>query len=159
MLKKGERIKEFSLADQEGNQRSLGEFLGKGYLVIFFYPKDETPGCIREAGCFRDAYEDFQDCEAEIIGISGDSIESHENFARKRKLPFVLLSDPGYDVHQIFGCQPGALSFLKKRVTFILDCHGRIRYEYSSRLLFTQHVKQALGAIRQLKLVDEVNEC
>lgn len=157
MLKKGDQIEDFSLLDQEGKTRRLSDFLGRGYVVVFFYPRDETPGCVKEATCFRDAFEDFNDCDAEIIGISGDSVDSHRQFANNRDLPFTLLSDPDFKVHAMFGCEPGPLTLLKKRVTFVLDAAGIVRHIYSSRLLFTKHVQEALASIRQLKMVDEVN--
>jgi peroxiredoxin Q/BCP len=101
-LPAGSTMPEFSLKDQDGNWFHSGEHLGKKPLVIFFYPKDFTPGCTAEACLFRDHYEEFTDAGALVIGISSDSQVSHQSFARKHRLPYVLLSDPKKEVRRKF---------------------------------------------------------
>ena len=95
MLEAGMKAPEFTLPDKDGNEVSLGSFLGKGTpVVVYFYPKDSTPGCTKQACAFRDAYADYEKLGVPVIGISKDSVKSHGNFALKQNLPFTLLSDP-----------------------------------------------------------------
>ena len=101
MLAVGTQAPAFTLADKEGKSVSLSDFAGKK-VVLYFYPKDSTPGCTRQAQAFRDAFRQFADAGAVIIGISKDSVKSHANFAAKYELPFVLLSDPEKEVLQAY---------------------------------------------------------
>ena len=93
MLKAGTKAPDFTLSDAQGNQVSLSDFAGKK-VVVYFYPKDNTPGCTRQACAFAAAYEDFRKADIIVIGISKDSQRSHANFVKKYDLPFILLSDP-----------------------------------------------------------------
>ena len=101
----GDKAPEFELFDQKGSKIKLGDLIAKKNLVLFFYPKDNTPGCTREACAFRDSYEVFQENGANVIGISTDSEDSHSKFIQQNKLPFTLLSDKGGKVRKLFGVQ------------------------------------------------------
>lgn len=130
MLKIGDKAPDFSLCDKEGNTIRLSDFLGKK-VVVYFYPKDNTPGCTRQACAFAGLYEEFQKRNIEVIGISKDSVASHEKFAAKHGLSFVLLSDPellaikAYDVWQEKKLY-GKVSYGVVRTTFIIDEEGMI---------------------------------
>ena len=130
MLKEGTKAPDFSLNDKDGNQVTLSDFLGKK-VVLYFYPKDNTPGCTRQACAFASAYEQFKNQEIAVIGISKDSVKSHQNFAAKYELPFVLLSDPeleaikAYDVWQEKKLY-GKVSMGVVRTTYIIDENGMI---------------------------------
>ena len=130
MLNTGDRAPSFTLKDKNGKEVSLLDFLGKR-VVLYFYPKDNTPGCTRQACAFAGAYEEFQKRGVEVIGISRDSIASHVKFAEKYSLPFVLLSDPELEAIQAYGVWQekklyGKVSFGVVRTTFIIDENGII---------------------------------
>src|SRR5215467_10254312 len=116
----GDRAPDFALPDRSGRTVRLSDFRGKQAVVLYFYPKDDTPGCTKEACAFRDQYQDFQDAGAEVIGVSSDSETSHEKFASKYKLPFVLLADKGGKIRKQYGV-PATLGLLPGRVTFVID--------------------------------------
>jgi peroxiredoxin Q/BCP len=145
----GARAPEFSLEDQNGRRVSLADFRGRKNVVVYFYPKDDTPGCTRESCAFRDQYQDFTDAGAEVIGVSGDSRKSHESFAAKHRLPFTLLSDPGGKVRRAFGV-PSTLGVLPGRVTYVIDKEGVIRHAFNSQLDPRRHVEEALRVIASL---------
>jgi len=121
----GDKAPDFTLPSQAGEQVRLSDRLGERVVVLYFYPKDETPGCTREACAFRDSYEVFTDAGAEVIGVSSDSAESHAAFAGHHKLPFTLLSDEGGRVRKSYGV-PATLGLLPGRVTYVID-RGRHR--------------------------------
>lgn len=130
MLNIGDRAPYFTLKDKSGNEISLSDFIGKR-VVLYFYPKDNTPGCTRQACAFAGAYEEFKNRGVEVIGISRDSIASHVKFAEKYNLPFVLLSDPELEAIQAYGVWQekkmyGKVSFGVVRTTFIIDENGII---------------------------------
>ena len=121
---------DFTLKDGKGNEVSLSSFLGKK-VILYFYPKDNTPGCTRQACAFAGAYDQFKNIDAEVIGISKDSVASHEKFAAKYSLPFILLSDPEREAIKAYGVWQekklyGKLSFGVVRSTFIIDENGII---------------------------------
>lgn len=149
-LKVEDKIPDFSLPDQEGKMFHLRDVLGKKNLVIYFYPKDDTPGCTAEACTFRDQYEDFAKEDALVIGISGDSAQSHKKFASKHRLPFTLLSDGDGEVRQSFGAPSSLLGLLPGRVTYVVDKEGIVRHVFNSLLKATQHVDEALKILRDL---------
>ena len=130
MLEAGIKAPDFSLSDQHGNNVSLSDFLGKK-IVLYFYPKDNTPGCSRQACAFAGAYREFQDLGVVVIGVSKDSVASHVKFAEKYSLPFILISDPelkaikAYDVWQEKK-NYGKVSMGVVRSTYIIDEHGAI---------------------------------
>ena len=130
MLNVNEKAPNFTLNDQNGETVSLSDFRGKR-VVLYFYPKDNTPGCTRQACAFAGAYEEFQKRGVEVIGISRDSAESHIKFAEKYNLPFRILSDPTLDVINAYGVWQekklyGKVSFGVVRTTFIIDENGII---------------------------------
>ena len=140
----------FALPSQSGRIVSLRDFLGKRPVILFFYPKDDTPGCTKEACAFRERYEDFRELNAEVIGISSDSVESHRSFAAKHELPFTLLSDEGGKVRKLYGAS-STFGLFPGRVTYVLDEEGVIRHIFSSQLGVERHVEEALGALRSMQ--------
>ena len=130
MLKAGEKAPDFTLPDKDGNPVSLAAFRGKK-VVVYFYPKDNTPGCTRQACAFRDAYEGFRSADVAVIGISKDSEGSHQKFAEKFDLPFLLVSDPERTAVEAFGVWQekklyGKVSMGVVRATFMIDESGVI---------------------------------
>ena len=130
MLEIGLKAPEFTLNDKDGNAVSLSDFLGKK-VVLYFYPKDNTPGCTRQACAFAAAYEGFKAKDIVVIGISKDSVSSHQKFAQKHNLPFILLSDPELKAIQAYGVWQekklyGKVSMGVVRTTFIIDEQGHI---------------------------------
>jgi peroxiredoxin Q/BCP len=145
----GQKAPLFSLPNKKGELINLKDFIGKKAIVLYFYPKDETRGCTTEACTFRDRYELFLKANAEVIGVSSDSVESHTQFSSKYKLPFILLSDENqevrkmYNVGATFGLIPG-------RVTFIIDKKGIIRHIFSSQFNPKKHVEEALSVLEKI---------
>ncbi|KAB0240474.1 peroxiredoxin [Microcystis aeruginosa EAWAG127a] len=146
-IKVGDRVPDFSLPSQTGTTVNISDLLGKKSLVIYFYPKDDTPGCTAESCAFRDSYEVFTDAGAEVIGISADSPQSHQQFAQKYNLPFTLLSDSDNRVRKLFGV-PATLFVLPGRVTYIIDKEGIVRHIFDSMLDFKAHVTESLNTIK-----------
>ena len=132
----------------DGGPVKLRERIGKP-LVVYFYPKDETYGCTKEACSFRDAYEDFVGAGADVIGISRDDAKSHAEFKTHHKLPFTLLSDPDGAVARSFGVK-AALGMLPGRVTFVFDKDGKVRHRFDSMIRVGKHVDEALAVVKQL---------
>lgn len=130
MLEIGKKAPEFTLSDSQGNNISLSDFRGRK-VVLYFYPKDNTPGCTRQACAFAAAYNGFKEKNVQVIGISRDSAESHRKFAEKHSLPFILLSDPLLDAIQKYGVWQekklyGKVNMGVVRTTFIIDENGNI---------------------------------
>ena len=148
-IKVGDKAPEFTLPSQDGTQVSLSDFRGKKNVIIYFYPKDDTPGCTKEACAFRDQYQIFTDGGAAVIGISGDSQESHKQFATKYNLPFTLLCDTNNKVRQLYDV-PATLWILPGRVTYVIDKEGIIRHIFDSMLDFEAHVKEALKTLKAI---------
>lgn len=151
-LQVGDLIPSFELQNQSGDWVKSSDLIGEKVLVIFFYPKDDTPGCTKEACRFRDDYQDFMDLGAEVIGVSSDSVNDHARFAEKYQLPFTLLSDPGGILRKAFGVPTNLLGLLPGRVTYIIDLDGRIAGMYNSQMNAVQHVEEALQVIRDLQV-------
>lgn len=149
-VKVGETAPDFTLPSQTGSPVSLKDFRGKKSVVVYFYPKDDTPGCTAEACAFRDSYEVFSDAGAEVIGISEDSQQSHQQFAAKHNLPFTLLSDSGNKVRQLYGV-PATLWVLPGRVTYVIDQEGVVQHIFDSMLNFKAHVEEALKTLQAIK--------
>lgn len=143
MLKAGDTIPSFELPDEEGKLRRIGDFLGEGKLVIYFYPMDFTPGCTKEACSFRDRYDAFRRYNATVVGVSADSPERHRKFKEKHRLPFTLLSDKGNKVRKMFGIKK-LLGIMPARVTFIADAEGRIIQVFDSLFEYEAHVERSL---------------
>lgn len=142
----GDRAPEFSATTYDGNKIRLTDFLGKRALVLFFYPKDGTPICTREACAFRDSYDQFIDAGADVIGVSSDSEESHRAFARQHKLSFPLISDVDGSLRKAFAV-PKTMGLFPGRVTYVIDQAGIIRQIFSAQFASTEHVRQALSAV------------
>jgi len=142
----GDTAPDFELPSQTGDTVKLSDQRGH-WVVVYFYPADDTPGCTAEACSFRDSYEDFTDAGAVVIGISGDSIESHVKFADKHKLPFTLLSDGDGALRTDWGVGK-SLGLLPGRVTYVIDPDGVVRKRFSSQLRAKQHHQEALATIR-----------
>ncbi len=140
---------DFTLLSQSGQMVSLKDFIGEKPVVLFFYPKDDTPGCTKEACAFRDDYGGFRKLDAEVIGISSDSVESHRGFAAKHDLPYTLLSDESRKVRKLYGV-PNTLGFFPGRVTYTIDREGIVRHVFSSQLGAEKHVEEALKALRSI---------
>jgi peroxiredoxin Q/BCP len=138
----------FTLLSQSGDMVTLEDFLGKP-IVLFFYPKDDTPGCTKEVCAFRDDFEAFRTLDAEVIGISSDSVESHKSFAARHNLPFTLLSDEGGEVRRLYGV-PNTFGLFPGRVTYVIDEEGLVRHVFSSQLGATRHVEEALKVLASL---------
>lgn len=145
----GSKAPDFSLPDQFGKRVNLGDFLGKSNLVLYFYPKDESYGCTKEACSFRDNYEVFKKAGAVVIGVSSDDISTHQAFAANHKLPFILLSDRDKTVAEKYGVGK-SLGILPGRVTFVIDKQGIIRLMFSSQLNFEKHVTEAIETLTKM---------
>ncbi len=151
VVKEGDRAPEFSLQSGGGDVVSLGDFLGKRPVVIFFYPRDNTAVCTKEACEFRDRYEELTGINgAEVIGISSDPPESHVKFSGAHKLPYTLLSDEGGRVRKLYGV-PKTLGILPGRTTYVIDSKGIVRRVFSSQLDYRKHVQAAIDALSGMK--------
>lgn len=139
----------FSLIDENDQSVDLRDHLGNP-LVVYFYPKDDTPGCTKEACTFRDQFEHFTDAGASVIGISSDSPASHRDFKAKHNLPFSLLSDPGNKIRKQIGVPSSLLGLIPGRVTYIIDPEGKVRHIFNSQLDVVGHVNKALEVIRRM---------
>ena len=141
---------DFMLRSQSGEEVNLGDFVGKRRaIVLFFYPKDDTPGCTKEACSFRDGHEQFEKLEAEVIGISLDTVRAHERFVKEHGLPLVLLSDEGAEVRKLYGV-PNTLGLFPGRVTYVIDEEGVVRHVFSSQLGVTRHVETSHQGARAI---------
>lgn len=143
----GDTMPEFSLPDQNGHIFNIAEYLGKQPMVIFFYPKDETPGCTKEACSFRDNFSFFQEAGVLVIGISSDSSASHKSFAEKHRLPFVLLSDAGGKVRHKLGVPTDLLGLLPGRVTYTVNKEGVVCQVFKSQFAVEKHAAEALKSL------------
>lgn len=149
MLNVGDKAPDFSLKDQKGMDFRLSSLFGKKNIVLYFYPKDGTAGCTKEACAFRDAYDVFVNSGAEIVGVSSDDFESHKKFIAEHNLPFILLSDEKNEVRKLFGAQT-AFGLVPSRVTFVIDKQGIIKMAFSAMLEAKKHTDEALKVIEQL---------
>lgn len=145
----GDKLPNFKATKQDGTTFDSHEIHEKP-VVIYFYPKDFTPGCTTQACSFRDAYQDFKDLGAEVIGVSGDSASSHQNFQQKYKLPFILLSDADRKLRRLFGVPTALLGLLPGRVTYVFDAKGYCIYIFDS-MSAKNHIEKALEAIQKVK--------
>lgn len=146
-LKVGDKIPSFELKDQSGENFDIDQYIGNTAMVIYFYPKDDTPGCTKEACSFRDSYEAFTDKNIKVIGISSDDVESHKNFAAKYNLPFTLLADTESEVRDLFGVKSNAFGLIPGRVTYVVDQKGEIIFMYDSQLKAAKHIEESIKAI------------
>ena len=144
----GDKVPAFSLRNQAGKWVEIEQFFGRPF-VLYFYPKDDTPGCTAEACGFRDAYDEFRDLDAEVIGVSADSPTSHSAFAKKYDLPFTLLSDQDNQVRKLFGVTGNLFGLLPGRVTYVVDAEGTVRHIFEAQLQAKRHVGEALDELRK----------
>ena len=147
MLKVGDPMPDATLVGESGPLR-LRDKLGDKALVVYFYPKDQTFGCTREACSFRDQYEDFVAAGAEVIGVSKDDETAHAAFKAQHRLPFVLLTDPHGEIARAWGVK--GMMGTPGRVTFVFDKTGVCRHRFESQILFGKHVDEALDVVKRL---------
>ena len=147
-LKIGDKIPSFTSIDSKGDSFDIIEYIGKP-LVIYFYPKDDTPGCTIQACTFRDKYEDFKALGAEVIGISSDSLKSHQKFASRYKLPFILLSDFDKKIRTQFGVPNDFLGLIPGRATYVIDKKGVVQLIFDSTSAKI-HIAKALEILKTM---------
>jgi peroxiredoxin Q/BCP len=149
-LKIGDAAPEFVLQSQTGEAVELNKLLArKKDIVLYFYPKDNTPGCTTEARAFRDSYEIFKQMGADVIGVSSDTVDSHRDFATKCELPFTILSDREGKVRRLYGAS-GTFGLLPGRVTYIIDTKGIVRHIFSSQMNPKKHVEEAVKVLTSI---------
>ena len=147
-MKKGDTIPDIHLKTAEGEEFSFHQLVGKEAMVVYFYPKDFTPGCIKEACSFRDSYQDFKDLGAEVIGISSDSEKSHTRFIEKYNLPFIFLSDRDKKARKAFGVKDNLLGLLPGRETFVFGKDGKLLHKFNS-MNASRHIPEAKAALQK----------
>jgi len=146
----GDRAPDFTLPTQKtGELFHLQDLIGKSFLVLYFYPKSNTPGCTAEACSFRDSYEVFKQAGAEVIGVSSDSEETQQQFSSKYKLPFILLSDKGGALRKMYGV-PTTLGLIPGRVTYVIDKDGIVRHIFNDQMNATRHMNKALQVVQEI---------
>lgn len=153
-IQTGDMIPQFSLPDQNGNLFDITSVLGKKKLVIFFYPQDGSLNCTREACYFRDLHDVFNENDAVIIGISGQSVESHKEFAEINQLTYTLLSDSKNIVRKLFGVPSKLFGLVPGRVTYVADRSGKVVYIFDSQTEVQRHADEALKICLLLKKTD-----
>jgi peroxiredoxin Q/BCP len=146
-LQVGDMMPRFSAKDAHGNDFDSNICIGKKPVVLYFYPKDDTPVCTQQACSFRDQYEDFKTLGAEVIGISGDSIRSHQKFSTQYQLPFILLSDSDKKIRNLFGVPTNLLGLIPGRVTYVANKDGIVILVFNS-MLGQVHIAKALEALQ-----------
>ncbi len=149
-VKVGDKAPDFTLPSQMGDNVTLSEFFGKKNVVLYFYPKDESPGCTKEACTFRDNYEQLANLGAEVLGVSGQSVESHKSFASHYGLPFILLSDKDSKVRELYGV-PSTMGIIPGRVTYIIDKKGTVRHIFNSQTQAQRHVEEAKNTLMEIE--------
>ncbi len=140
----------FDFVNQHGEKIHLKDIIGKKMIVIYFYPKDFTPGCTAQACSFRDAYEDLVDLGAEVIGVSADSKESHAHFSAQYSLPFHLVSDNDGRIRRLYDVPTGIIGMLFSRITYIIDLSGKIAWAYKGNLLPASHIAEAKKVLKKI---------
>ena len=146
-LQPGDSAPDFTLPSQSGEEIRLSDLWGGRHVVLYFYPKDFTPGCTAEACAFRDEHSEFRELDAQVIGISSDTVRSHREFAEKFELPYPLLADHEGEIRAMYGVG-NSLGVIPGRVTFLIDSDGIIRHVFSSQRKIKRHV---VGALEELK--------
>ncbi len=151
MLKPGDTLPDVTLEGSDGRAVKVRDLLGDRALVLYFYPKDDTPGCTAEACSFRDSYQDFTDAGADVVGVSADGRDSHARFVERHRLPFRLFTDASGAARKAFGVKPSLLGLIPGRVTFVIDKTGVVRHAFDSQIRATAHVTEALRIVRELQ--------
>lgn len=146
----GKKAPSISLKNQFSQVVNLSDYIGESHLVIFFYPKDNTAGCTREACAFRDYQKDFNQLNCQIIGISSDNAEKHLEFAKKNNLDYPLLADINQEARKLYGVPNSLFGLIPGRVTYVIDNKGTIVDIFNSQLQFTDHISNAIDAIKKL---------
>jgi thioredoxin-dependent peroxiredoxin len=149
-VKVGDQAPDFSLPASDGRTIRLGDYRGKSEVVLFFYPKDDSPACSAEACSFRDSHEDFLEAGAVVIGVSSDPAGEHQAFASKHRLPFPLLTDAKGALRTLYGV-PKTLGLIPGRVTYLIDREGIVRQITSAQLRPLSHIKEALKALKEIR--------
>ena len=147
-IKIGDTLPSFQLPDQNGKERSVDSIRNGKNLVLYFYPKDETMVCTKQACAFRDSYEVFKDYECEVVGISSDPHESHQKFSSHHRLPFVLLSDTKQQVRKLLGVPRDTFGLLPGRYTYVVNKEGKIVHIFNSQFMAQKHIDEALKALK-----------
>lgn len=147
----GDSLPEFSAKNQNGEVVESSSFIGNAF-VLYFYPKNETRGCTKEACTFRDEYEDFKDLGAQVIGISSDSVRSHQKFATHRNLPFTLLSDSDKKIRKLFEIKNDFFGLIPGRETFVFDSKGICVMKFRSQTQWEEHITKAKEKLQELKV-------
>lgn len=148
-VKVGDTAPDFSLKSGSGQTVSLSDFKGKKSVVLFFYPKDETSVCTKEACTFRDQFEIFKQLGAEVIGVSSDSQDSHKKFATHHNLPYTLLSDENGKLRKTYGV-PSTMGVIPGRVTYVIDKDGIVRHVFNSQMEGEKHVTEAIATLKKI---------
>jgi thioredoxin-dependent peroxiredoxin len=150
-LKVGNKCPLFTLKNQNGESIDIGERIGKQFLLIYFYPKDQTYGCTQQACSFRDAYDEFLNYNCKVFGVSSDSTSSHDRFSNKHNLNFDILSDEqDYVRNELFGVPKNLFGLLKGRVTYLINKEGKICWVFNSQMNATKHISEAIEFLKQL---------
>lgn len=147
-LKVGDPAPLFEAPADSGETFRLADHVGKSFVVLYFYPKDDTPGCTREACAFRDSWDKIRALGAVVVGVSSDGVDSHRAFKAKHRLPFILVSDVGGKIRELYGVKR---LLIPPRVTFVIDKKGRIAHVYNSQLNAEKHAEEALRALEAIK--------
>jgi peroxiredoxin Q/BCP len=147
----GSTVPDIVLYNQNGELFDLKKETGGKNVVLYFYPKDDTPGCTAQACAFRDQFEDFKDANAVVVGISGQSVESHKAFAEKHQLSFTLLSDEGNKIRNQFGVPTNFFGLLPGRVTYVINKSGKVVYIFNSQTNISGHIEQSLKILEEQK--------
>jgi peroxiredoxin Q/BCP len=155
-IKIGDTIPQFSLPDQDGKMFDINTYLGKKKMVIFFYPQDGSLNCTAEACYFRDLTDVFNEADAVVVGISGQSVESHKKFAEENRLTYSILSDSKNVVRKLFGVPTRFFGLIPGRVTYVADKTGKVVYIFDSQTETQRHADEALKICLILKKTDNV---
>lgn len=145
----GAQAPDFTKTTQNGDSITLSQYRGEKAVVLYFYPKDETPGCTAEACTFRDSFEDFVEAGAVVIGVSQDSDGSHKRFAEHHRLPFALVSDRDAALQKTYGVKK-TMGLVPGRVTYVIDRDGNVQHVFNSLLNAKKHVREALEVVKRL---------
>lgn len=156
-IRTGDMIPDFSLRDQDGNMVDISIYRGKKKLVIFFYPQDGSLNCTNEACYFRDLKDVFNEADAVVVGISGQSVKSHKEFAESNRLTYTLLSDEHGVVRKLFGVPTRFFGLIPGRVTYVTDKSGKVVFIFDSQTETQRHADEALKICLLLKKTDNVN--
>ncbi len=144
----GDEAPDFEALTDSGNKLRLSEILKGNEVVLYFYPKDETPGCTAEACSFRDSWDDLKDLGATVVGVSSDSTDSHRKFKEHHKLQFTLVSDQGKEIRRLYDVKG---SILPPRTTFVISRNGKIAHVYNSQMNAKHHVEEAITALKKIR--------